>query len=237
MLPFRVLFHENGDPIDQRCIHRFIVAFPKHYHNVVRDIVKKSAVLDEKAFKFNVATLIPSFKMTRKGVFHGVKAGKNGRISDPNGIIDKCWRAIGSDLLVLREKLDKEELKCRGRAIVDCSSSTRDSILSETARLFEKLLPICKGKTSTGKVGASKVLFAALPEVALPVDNAEWNRVFKTERYSDVLSRMANEIVQWEGMTKCKLDELDLTYPEATLPSVYNIMAMAVRGAPSGTPR
>jgi hypothetical protein len=35
------------------------------------------------------------------------------------------------------------------------------------------------GKNTLGLVAASKVLFAVLPEVALPIDNTQWRRVLK----------------------------------------------------------
>ena len=83
-------------------------------------------------------------------------------------------------------------------------------------------------KTSWGMVGASKVLFAVLPEIALPVDNVQWKKVFKTIDYSDIISTMALEIDEWERLVNASLDSCD-PLPHTTLPSIYNVMAMKAR--------
>ena len=57
-------------------------------------------------------------------------------------------------------------------------------------------------ETSWGLVGASKLLFSALPEVALPVDNIQWRKLFKTVDYSDVICLMGNEIIEWERLSR-----------------------------------
>ena len=92
--------------------------------------------------------------------------------------------------------------------------------------MFEELRRTSVQTSKVGRVGASKILFAVLPEVALPVDNSEWKYVFKTAEYRVVLSTMVNEIDEWERKTGMHLDTLD---PNTTLPSIYNIMAMAAR--------
>jgi hypothetical protein len=85
------------------------------------------------------------------------------------------------------------------------------------------------GKTSWGLVGASKILFSVLPEIVLPVDNSMWLNVFKTVDLGDVIKGMAYDIQMWENATSMKLNEM---YPKqrlTTLPSAYNVMAMAAR--------
>ena len=85
------------------------------------------------------------------------------------------------------------------------------------------------GDYSYGLVGASKVLFSVLPEIVLPIDNAEWLRVFKTVDIGDVLHRMVLDIQKWEGITGRQLNDLDSSKRLTTLPSVYNVMAMLAR--------
>jgi hypothetical protein len=85
------------------------------------------------------------------------------------------------------------------------------------------------GKTSWGLVGASKILFSVLPEIVLPVDNSMWLNVFKTVDLGDVIKGMAYDIQMWENANGMKLNEM---YPKqrlTTLPSAYNVMAMAAR--------
>ena len=85
------------------------------------------------------------------------------------------------------------------------------------------------GETSYGLVGASKMLFAVLPEIVLPVDNIQWLKVFKTVDIGDVINRMAIDIQEWENITQQRFSELDHSKMLTTLPSVYNVMAMDAR--------
>ena len=85
------------------------------------------------------------------------------------------------------------------------------------------------GKYSYGLVGASKILFSVLPEICLPIDNAQWLHVFKTVDFGDVLRRMVFDIQKWEGITGRQLNDLDHSERLTTLPSVYNVMAMYTR--------
>ena len=75
----------------------------------------------------------------------------------------------------------------------------------------------------------SKLLFAVLPEIVLPVDNTQWLKVFRTVDLGDVIGRMASDIRQWEEVTGERLDNMDSQRVLTTLPSVYNVMAMDAR--------
>ncbi len=85
-------------------------------------------------------------------------------------------------------------------------------------------------------VAASKVLFATLSEIALPVDNLEWDQVFRVEKkqrekaggYAKILSTMIREIKEWENKSERQLEELSLEQT-TTFPAIYNILAMSVR--------
>ena len=85
------------------------------------------------------------------------------------------------------------------------------------------------GKTSYGLVGASKILFAVLPEIVMPIDNKQWVSVFQTVDLGDALKYMVSDIENWEEATGKKLDEIDKSGHLSTLPSIYNVMAMAAR--------
>jgi len=84
------------------------------------------------------------------------------------------------------------------------------------------------GKVVNGLVGTSKVFFAVLPEISLPVDTTQWRKVFKTNDYGDIITLMADEIMAWEAQTGYSLDSCDPS-PDSTLPSIYNVMAMKAR--------
>lgn len=94
--------------------------------------------------------------------------------------------------------------------------------------VFKKLLSVCMSEWSYGLVAASKVLFAALPEIAQPIDNAQWKSVYKTVDYGDIISSMADEIAAWERQTGRHLDACDPS-GNSTLPAIYNVMAMKER--------
>ncbi len=85
------------------------------------------------------------------------------------------------------------------------------------------------GETTYGLVGASKILFAVLPEIVLPVDNNQWLKLFKTVDIGDVINRMAIDIQEWENTTQHRFNEMDHSRMLTTLPSVYNVMAMDAR--------
>ncbi|MBE0512691.1 hypothetical protein IBX38_06550 [Candidatus Bathyarchaeota archaeon] len=228
---FKILFYENGDPIAPRCIERFIGAFSKSYSEVVGTIIEKSETprLDFKVFEYNIAKLMPSFKMTRAGAFRGVRIDEKDRPCDPNKVINNCWEKVEDELRNLKKYLKQKASGRRSRVLVDLSPKSRNHVIKKGAELFEKLLGVKVKTGRVSRVGASKVLFAVLPEIALPVDNLEWKSVFKTTKYQDILSTMANEIREWEGkFPKIPLEKLDPN-PKTTLPAIYNVMAMAAR--------
>jgi len=109
------------------------------------------------------------------------------------------------------------------------SKPEREELIAEIWLITKRLLPLTMGKTSYGLVGASKILFAVLPEIALPVDNSQWLHVFKTVDFGDVIRWIVSDIQHWEEVTGEKLNEMDASGKLTTLPSVYNVMAMAAR--------
>jgi hypothetical protein len=117
----------------------------------------------------------------------------------------------------------------RYRILVDFSEGELDETTSLLWRIFKKLLPICMSNHSWGAVAASKIVFAVLPEVSLPIDNYQWKRVFQTLDYKEIITVMASEIKAWEYEVGKHLDTCDQQKP-TTLPAVYNVMAMEARG-------
>lgn len=200
----------------------------------MREIIKKSERLNEEVFKFNIAKLMPPFKMTRAGAFHRVKIHRK-RLHDPNGVLDRCWEAVGTELENLKVDIKNNTSVERSRVLVDLSPEPREDLIQKIDKLFQKLILVNvrtekKNLTNVSPVGASKVLFAVFPEIALPVDNIQWKHVFKTKKYSKILSIMASEIDEWEKKFKPKknLEKVDPN-PNTTLPAIYNIMAMSAR--------
>ena len=178
-----ILYKSSNEPYTSRYITRKINEFGKGYNKRVRQIIERSeGEQTEDVFRKNIAVLMPNFLMTRAGAFKGV-GYKNGCIHDPNHIIDKCWDAVGEQAVQLRSFIDSRIRSKRERALALLPLVVKKQVANELWIMFKSLLPVIIGKSSMGLVGASKVLFAVLPEVSLPVDNAEWRTVFRTVDY------------------------------------------------------
>ena len=223
-----VLFKPSNEPYTSRYIKRKINQFGKGYNYTVRKVIQHSdGGLNKDVFKKNIAVLMPNFLMTRAGAFKGVSC-KNGCVKDPKSLIEECWKAVGEQTKQLRSYINAQNRSKRTRALISMPISDQKKVADELWIMFKSLLPLCIGTYSFGLVGASKVLFAVLPEVSLPVDNAEWRTVFRTVDYCDVILQMASEITRWEKETKKRLDDCDLE-GHLTLSAVYNVMAMEAR--------
>lgn len=227
-LTMKILFTKKGHPRAAKELKTCVESFGGGYNRIVCKIIESSKDgLDKEVFRQNAAILMPNFLMTRAGPFRGV-GFVDGTVKDPNGQIAACWDAIGERTIQLRGVVDEQRRGSRTRGLVEMSRTAQEEVASELWHLLNRLSPVCWTENSFGLVGASKVLFAVLPEVALPVDNAEWKKVFRTIDYRDIITTMAEEIVEWEKRTKTKLDSCD-PYDCLTLPGIYNVMAMEAR--------
>jgi hypothetical protein len=224
--PFKVLFDKGGNPIKPQTIKRQAADYPEAYRRVVEFIIPNSIVLNREIFRVNVARLMPSFGMTRRGAFHGLKI-VNKNIIDPNGVLDTCWEQTSSELQDLKKHVNRIASSLRSRTILELPQEPRNHIVEKASSIFEKLKWISVKSSNVYRVGASKILFAVFPEIALPVDNAEWDYVFRTDSYGKVLQTMVEEVEAWEGSFDTPIEKLGAE--PTTIPSVYNIMAMAAR--------
>jgi len=197
------------------------------YSDLLRRYQNSISGISKDVFDQNAARLLSNFKMTRQGPFSGVKY-QNGKPSDPNKKLNECWNSIGDDLIRIRNSIDMYKSPSRVRVLVNLEAEQFEGIFEELWKVFKRLLPICMGENTFGLVGASKIIFALLPEVGLPVDNKQWRSLFKTVDYGDVLRMMADEIRDWESTTRERLDSCD-PRELTTLPAVYNVMAMKAR--------
>lgn len=221
-----ILFDEQG-AVKPETITERIVAFRDKYKNATKDIIRDSRVLDKdgKAFIKCASRILSSFGMTRSGPFKG--AGIAGK-TNKKKILSECWDAIGGRLLEVNKSVLESGLS-RDRYLLEPCEPERAQLMAEVWLMTKQLLPFTMGKTSHGLVGASKILFSVLPEIALPIDNAQWTYVFQTVDLGDVISRMVSDIQRWEQKTNRQLNELDQSKRLTTLPSVYNVMAMDAR--------
>ena len=224
----KILFDQSGNPLSPVAIKNDVDRFGVSYTATVHDIIRRSqSHLAKDIFFKNVAQLMANFKMTRSGLFKGVKY-LSGTVQDPNDQVAACFSIVGSDTIHLRNYLSQQNVSHRSRLLVEISSSARNKVILDLWTMFKKLLSACMSDGSYGLVAASKVLFAVLPEIAQPIDNVQWKSLFKTVDYGDIIALMADEIMAWENQTGQLLDSCD---PSGifTLPSIYNVMAMKAR--------
>ena len=220
MSSIEILFDTKGRAIKPNYISDRIIAFGDKYNDATEEIICNSKVLDKDGAVFVqcASRILSSFGMTRSGPFH----------EDCKGTLSDCWRVIGHDLLEINNSVRKSGLS-RDRYIVEINDTERDALIAKIWLMTKKLLPFTMSKTTYGLVGASKILFSVLPEIVLPIDNAQWLHVFQTVDIGDVLHRMVSDIQKWEEVTGRQLNELGRSKGLTTLPSVYNIMAMDAR--------
>lgn len=215
-----ILFTATDDAITPDEICEKIACFG--YNDAVAQIIQNSKILDENGEVFvKCASLILShFGMTRSGRFKEFEKQRE--------ILVNCWTEVGEYLIKIHDSVIKSGLS-RDRYLVELSEYKLEELIAEIWLITKRVLPFTMGKTSYGLVGASKILFAVLPEIILPIDNSQWLRVFKTVDLGDVIKRMTSEIQSWENATGKKLNEIDYSKKLTTLPSVYNVMSMAAR--------
>lgn len=227
-MSYKILFNGN-EAISPEEISNCIEKFGDSYTKAVTKIIRSTDSLDLNIDIFikNSAILLNSFGMARSGPFKGIKYYQ-GKVRGPKHKLKACWDAINGDLLLARNFLNGKNLKPRSRALILLDIDSREKVISYIWSAFKKLLPITMGNYSYGLVGASKMLFSVLPEIALPVDNAEWVNVFKTVDFGDVIHTMADEIIAWEEMTGEQFQNCDDS-ENTTLPAVYNVVAMEAR--------
>lgn len=220
MSPSEILFDKNSLPISPDVISDRIIAFGDSYNNAVMEIINDSKVLDNEGEVFLkcASRILSNFRMTRAGPFHGNSKEK----------LQICWNVVGANLLEINNSIRNSGLS-RDRYLLELNERERELLIAEIWLITKKLLPFTMGDYSYGLVGASKILFSVLPEIVLPVDNAQWLHVFKTVDLGDVLHRMVFDIQKWEGITGKQLNDLDQKKRLTTLPSVYNVMAMDAR--------
>jgi len=220
MSPCEILFYAENREISADTISAAISKFGDSYNDAVKEIIDNSKDLDDKGEVFIkcAARILSNFGMTRRGVFYG----------DNTAILLDCWNAIGLKLIEIKNALNNSGLN-RDRYILEINEQERKGLITEIWSITKELLPYTMGDYSYGLVGASKILFSVLPEIVLPVDNAEWLHVFKTVDLGDVLDRMVLDIQKWEKITGKQLNNLDRSKKLTTLPSVYNVMAMNAR--------
>lgn len=222
-----ILFNTDGNAITPDEISKKIDSFG--YNDAVYKIIQDSKKLDRngEVFLKCTARILSNFGMTRSGPFKGVEIKQDGSVNRRE-ILLTCWKAVGGRLIEIHNSI-LESSHSRDRYLLELNELKREELIAKIWSITKQLLPLTMGKTSYGLVGASKILFAVLPEIVLPVDNSQWLNVFKTVDFGDVIKGMVFDIQRWEKVIGGKLNERDPQKRLTTLPSIYNVMAMAAR--------
>lgn len=221
MISDRILFTADNRAITPKKVRDTITRFGDSYINATYKIIQnsKEVNIDEKVFIKCAPLILSSFGMTRSGPF---KKGRN------KNILLDCWSEVGSGIIEIKNSVLQSGCS-RDRLLLELDQQQLEELIANIWIVMKKLLPFTMGKTTYGLVGASKILFSVLPEIVLPIDNSQWLRVFKTVDIGDVIRGMVLDIRCWEYETGEKLNELGSSRGLTTLPSVYNVMAMAAR--------
>lgn len=225
----KLLLDDKGNVVASDTIRRKIIEFKSSYKNTTHEIIQGSNDLDEdgEVFVKCTARVLSSFGMTRGGPFKGVEILDNGRVNHKERLLE-CWNVVGDSLIGIRNTIHERGYS-RDRYLLELNETKRDEVIDKIWSITKQLLPLTMGQYTYGLVGASKILFAVLPEIVLPVDNEQWLRVFKTVDIGDILSGMVCDIQHWENKTGEKLNDMDKSKRLTTLPSVYNVIAMDAR--------
>ena len=222
-----ILFNTTGHAVAPTEISKMIYDF--RYYDAVCTIIQDSKKLDRdgEVFAKCTARILSNFKMTRTGPLRGIAIDENGNISRKE-ILFNCWNEVGDRLLEIRNSI-LDSGYSRDRYLLELRNHEREELIIKIWSITKQLLPITMGKTTWGLIGASKILFAVLPEIVLPVDTNQFLNVFKTVDIGDIINEMVFDIKRWEKVIGEKLNERDSQKRLTTLPSVYNVMAMAAR--------
>jgi len=92
---------------------------------------------DGKVFICCSSRILTNFGMTRSGVFKDL---------DKTHILDKCWEAIESDVLEIRNSVIESRLS-RDRYLLEIDDDQREKLIAKIWLATKKLLPLTMGKT------------------------------------------------------------------------------------------
>jgi hypothetical protein len=172
-------------------------------------------------------------KMNQRGPFQGILIIRD-KIYDPAGMLGEIWDSIGKPACELKSILINSPKQNRQRLLVEMKEQKFQNVADGLWKIFKQLIPFCMGVDTFGLTAASKLLFSVFPELALPIEKVQWKELFQTIDFSDVLRLIRNEISGWEMSSRNALTECDPSN-SATLPEIYNAVALRLFRNPSAT--
>ena len=221
----KVLFEPSGKPQSSIYISYCVARRERTYAEAVRHIINTTTEsIDFGVFSRNSAKLMVASKMTRRGPFQGLRI-IHGQAHDPQAILSRVWDAIGEPMVELKHRLLHAAGRNRSRMLVEIQEPLVGRIAADLWKMFKRMLPLFMGVNTVGLTAASKVLSSVFPEIALPVEKAQWREIFQTVDYTDIIMSMRAEISEWEIRSQKKLNHCD-PLGGLTLPAFYNAVVM-----------
>jgi hypothetical protein len=230
----KVLFESPGRPHSSIYISYCMAMRREPYSQAVQEIIESTEKsIDFNIFSMNAAKMMAASKMNQRGPFQGILIIRD-KIYDPEGMLCEIWDSIGKPVCELKSILINSPKQDRQRLLVDMQEHKFENVADGLWNIFKGLIPFCMGVDTLGLTAASKLLFSVFPEIALPVEKIQWKKLFQTIDFADVLRLIRKEISEWERSSGHALTELDSSN-SATLPEIYNAVALRVFRNPSAT--
>jgi hypothetical protein len=204
------------------------------YSQAIREITDSTdRLIDYNIFSMNAAKIMAASKMNQRGPFQGILIIRD-KIYDSAGMLGEIWDSIGKPACELKSILINSPKQNRQRLLVEMKEQKFQNVADGLWKIFKQLIPFCMGVDTFGLTAASKLLFSVFPELALPIEKVQWKELFQTIDFSDVLRLIRNEISGWEMSSRNALTECDPSN-SATLPEIYNAVALRLFRNPSAT--
>jgi hypothetical protein len=206
----------------------------KPYSQAVQEITESTdKLIDFDIFSMNAAKIMAASKMNQRGPFQGILIIRD-KIYDPEGVLSEIWDSICKPACELKTILINSQKQNRQRLLVDLTENKFENVADNLWKIFKRLIPFCMGVDTLGLTAASKLLFSVFPEIALPVEKVQWQKLFQTIDFADVLRLIRKEISEWERSSRHGLTECDSSH-STTLPEIYNAVALRLFRNPSAT--
>lgn len=226
----KILFDHTGEPHSSILISYFVAKRQQTYAKTVHEIIESTEnSIDFDIFSNNAIRFMVVSNMNRRGPFQGVRLIR-GSVHDPQAIVSKIWDSVGKLIVELKTQLLDMGSQERSRVLVEAPDSVIDNIALKLWKIFNQLVPLCLGVRTFGLTAASKILFSAFPEIALPVDDYQREKLFQNIDYLNIILMMKAEIVEWEKRNQKRLNCCD-PFGFITLPVFYEAaIREALRG-------
>jgi hypothetical protein len=225
----KILFDDSGEPHSSILISYFVAIRQLNYAKTVHKLIESTEnSIDFEIFSKNAVRFMVVSNMNKRGPFQGIRLIR-GSVHDPKAIVNKIWDSVGKLIVELKTQLLDISFRERSRVLVEAPDSVMDKMALALWKMFNQIVPLCLGVRTLGLTAASKILFSAFPEIALPVDDYQRKKLFQNIDYLNIILMMKAEIVNWEKRNQKRLNCCD-PFGFITLPVFYEAAIRGVTG-------